>query len=194
MSRNCIVCGTILKYEGTLRCKPCWSNIIKNEGNHQWKGNQVGYGALHGWIRRRKEKTNLCELCNKRPPKDLANISGQYKRDINDYKWICRRCHMKEDGRMFNFINSSKTYIRLNKIKKICLNCNKNFEVIPSHDYRKCCSKKCSSELISKEKRFYGNQFINKNREKLITFHQQNHTHKDKEIDQNDLSMISDTN
>jgi hypothetical protein len=69
------------------------------EKNPQWKGNEVGYYALHDWIRRRKIKPELCEDCKNEPPYDLANISGKYLRDINDYKWVCRRCHMLEDGR-----------------------------------------------------------------------------------------------
>jgi hypothetical protein len=70
------------------------------EKNGMWKGNKVKLRGLHRWIERRKPKPKLCEICNKRKPYDLANISGKYKRDINDYKWKCRRCHMNEDGRI----------------------------------------------------------------------------------------------
>lgn len=47
-----------------------------------------------------KPKPDLCEECKEIPPVDVANISGKYKRDINDFKWVCRRCHMKSDGRI----------------------------------------------------------------------------------------------
>ncbi len=79
-----------------------------NEKNPMWKGNKVQYNALHGWVRRRKPKPKLCEECKIRKPYDLANISEEYKRDINDYEWLCRRCHMDKDGRMDNLINCSK--------------------------------------------------------------------------------------
>jgi hypothetical protein len=72
------------------------------ENNFQWKGDEVGYISLHNWIRRHKPKLELCEDCKEEESYDLANISGEYKRDINDYKWVCRRCHMKEDGRINN--------------------------------------------------------------------------------------------
>jgi len=72
----------------------------KNEKNGMWKGYKVGYNALHSWIRVRKKKPNLCQNCKKNKPYDLANISGKYKRDIKDYKWVCRKCHMEEDGRL----------------------------------------------------------------------------------------------
>ena len=57
---------------------------------------------LHRWVERRKEKPEFCEECKKQKPYDLANVSGEYKRDINDFKWLCRSCHMKEDGRINN--------------------------------------------------------------------------------------------
>ena len=81
-------------------------NINLGEKNGMWKGDKVSYGQLHKWIIRHKSKTKLCENCNKNKPFDLANISGEYKRDINDYKWLCRKCHMKDDGRINNFMKS----------------------------------------------------------------------------------------
>lgn len=76
--------------------------INQGEKNPQWKGDKVKYGALHEWIRNRKSKPEFCEKCKKVTPYDLANKSGKYLRDINDYDWFCRKCHMESDGRMFN--------------------------------------------------------------------------------------------
>ena len=73
--------------------------------NPMWKGDDVGYGNLHVWVRRHKEK-HLCP-CGKMPY-DVANISGEYKRDINDYIWLCRKCHMKSDGRLEKLIERMK--------------------------------------------------------------------------------------
>lgn len=70
--------------------------------NPMWKGNNVGYFALHEWVRSRKQKPLLCEMCNKKPPLDLANITGIYNRDSKNWKYICRRCHMVSDGRIKN--------------------------------------------------------------------------------------------
>lgn len=63
------------------------------ESNGMWKGKNVGYDALHGWIRTHKTKPLMCEECKQAEPKDLANISGSYLRDINDFEWLCRKCH-----------------------------------------------------------------------------------------------------
>jgi hypothetical protein len=71
-----------------------------NEKNPQWKGNNVSYKGLHAWIKRHKLKPLFCERCKIKSPRDLANISGEYKRDVNDFEWLCRRCHMKSDGRL----------------------------------------------------------------------------------------------
>lgn len=70
--------------------------------NPMWKGDKVGMKALHEWVTNHFPKTNLCQICNKIPPHDLANISGEYKRDLDDWNWLCRRCHMLSDGRMNN--------------------------------------------------------------------------------------------
>ena len=66
----------------------------------QWKGENIKYAAIHSWIRKYKFKPRVCEYCKKNPPYDVANISGKYKRDINDYEWLCRKCHMLSDGRI----------------------------------------------------------------------------------------------
>lgn len=68
--------------------------------NPMWTGKSVGYRALHAWVSRHKVKPKKCELCKIKPPKDLANKSQQYKRDIEDFEWLCRSCHMNKDGRI----------------------------------------------------------------------------------------------
>lgn len=75
-----------------------------NDNNPSWKGDNVKYGSLHEWIRRHKIKPLLCERCNKNKKLDLSNISGEYKRDIDDYEWLCRSCHMKKDGIIYNIV------------------------------------------------------------------------------------------
>lgn len=83
---------------------------VLNEKHGQWKGDDVGISCLHSWIKRRKLKPELCENCHKNKPFDLANISGEYKRNVNDFKWVCRSCHMKEDGRTIRVLNNLKQF------------------------------------------------------------------------------------
>lgn len=68
--------------------------------NPMWKGDNVGYFALHNWVKRHKQKPKFCEDCLKITNQlDISNISGKYKRDINDFKWLCRKCHIDFDKR-----------------------------------------------------------------------------------------------
>lgn len=67
------------------------------ENNPMWKGDDVQVIALHGWLRSRLKKPQFCEHCKEKPPVDLANINGKYSRDLNDYVYLCRSCHMKYD-------------------------------------------------------------------------------------------------
>src|SRR3990167_3209409 len=72
----------------------------KKEKNPNWKGDRVSYKALHHWIRCNKPKRKTCEACHKPSAKlDVANISQKYLRDVNDFEWLCRKCHIKKDGR-----------------------------------------------------------------------------------------------
>lgn len=105
----------IAKYcSNSCKGKSNKGNIVSAEGrkniskaklgnkNPMWKGDKVGYRALHQWVKRRLSKPKLCNNCKKVSPHDLANISQKYKRDLDDWEWLCRRCHMLKDGRMKN--------------------------------------------------------------------------------------------
>lgn len=70
------------------------------EGCWNWKGDNVGYFALHSWIRHHFKKPSQCEECGRENvPLDWANVSGQYKRERSDFKALCRSCHWKKDFR-----------------------------------------------------------------------------------------------
>lgn len=75
------------------------------EKNPMWKGEDVGYDGVHHWVKYRLHKPDFCEKCKERPAIDLANKSGKYKRDLNDWEWLCRKCHMEDDGRINNLRN-----------------------------------------------------------------------------------------
>jgi hypothetical protein len=68
-----------------------------NEKNGMWKGDKVKYRALHAWVRKHKPSSLFCEHCNEKKNCDVSNISGKYLRDINDYKWLCKKCHSLYD-------------------------------------------------------------------------------------------------
>lgn len=86
------------------------SKTRKGDKNPNWVGTDITYKGLHTWIRRNKLRPELCECCKEVPPYDLANISGEYRRDIKDFEWLCRRCHMNKDGRNVLVLNNLKQF------------------------------------------------------------------------------------
>ena len=68
-----------------------------DEKGNNWKGDNVGLIAIHLWVRKHLPKPELCPQCKKKPPMDVANITGIYKRDIKNFQWMCRSCHHKFD-------------------------------------------------------------------------------------------------
>lgn len=86
------------------------------EKNWRWKGDDVGYASLHIWVKRRKQKPVVCEMCNYFPPEDLSNISGEYRRDVDDFQWLCTKCHLNFDRQIRNTIK-----IKQIKMKQILL-------------------------------------------------------------------------
>jgi Mor family transcriptional regulator len=84
------------------------NEALRNERNGQWKGDWASDVSIHKWVRARKPKPDTCEICNLNKPYDIANVSGQYKRDINDFRWLCRKCHMISDGRINNLKKHDK--------------------------------------------------------------------------------------
>lgn len=75
-----------------------------------WKGNNVGYYALHVWIKRNWGKPNKCENKCKYPrinargklmlePKryEWSNITGAYDRNRENWQMLCPSCHRSYD-------------------------------------------------------------------------------------------------
>ena len=71
---------------------------IQNEKHPNWKGDSVGYGALHSWIKRKFGLANKCCQCGSDKNVDWANKSRTYKRDLSDWMQLCKKCHRVYDG------------------------------------------------------------------------------------------------
>ena len=72
----------------------------RGEKHHFWKGEKVSYRSLHKWVCRYKGKPKQCSNCGKIVQNrgiHWANISGEYKRDLNDYIRLCALCHRRFD-------------------------------------------------------------------------------------------------
>ena len=62
-----------------------------------WKGENVGYFALHNWVHRYKGKAKICSNCGSDKNVQWANKSLEYKRDLSDWMELCYKCHRKYD-------------------------------------------------------------------------------------------------
>lgn len=88
----------LLKAQKRGRAKNPLVRCGKN--NPSWKGDEVGYRALHDWVKRRLGKAIRCKMCNKQGKRHeihWANRTGKYKRDIKNWVSLCAKCHKKFD-------------------------------------------------------------------------------------------------
>lgn len=65
-----------------------------------WRGEDLGYYALHRYLRDHFPKSGVCSECGGSTRRtEWALIRGRsYSRDIQDYRELCRECHMIYDG------------------------------------------------------------------------------------------------
>ena len=78
-----------------------WMKGRKGKLNGAWKGDQVGYTALHDWVKAElgtPKKCVHCGISSNNPWKiHWANISNEYKRDLKDWIRLCAKCHKDFD-------------------------------------------------------------------------------------------------
>lgn len=76
------------------------------------------YASLHDWVSRHKGKAIKCEHCgNINGRIEWANLSHEYKRDLNDWLSLCKKCHVKYD--MANGWGMATKKFNLQKRKKV---------------------------------------------------------------------------
>lgn len=131
----------------------------KHPNSNRMKEN-AGYSAIHLWIKSHKPKPQFCECCKMVSPYDLANISGKYKRDINDFEWLCRKCHMHKDGRAEQVKNNLVQFQRecdycKNKIKygekHVSLQTFKDAKIIQNGNWHFDCWKEYFNKAVLKK-------------------------------------------
>ena len=79
----------------------------KGDKSPTWRGDKVGYGGIHIWVKKFLGSPTKCEHCNKdgltRFQIHWVNKSHEYKRDLTDWLRLCASCHKIYD---LNFIKS----------------------------------------------------------------------------------------
>lgn len=103
---KCQYCGK--GFEGKVNYRKCCSRSCSNSNRTGIK-ETTNYFTIHDRIKKLKPKPKLCEDCHKEKKLELANISGEYKEDIKDYKYLCRSCHTTFDNKVRYFKEYYKT-------------------------------------------------------------------------------------
>lgn len=79
---------------------------LVGEKNPMWKGDKVGYKALHRWLKDNFGKANKCEnpKCPKKSQKfEWSLIKGkEYSHRRKNFRMLCRSCHCKYDNLILN--------------------------------------------------------------------------------------------
>lgn len=83
--------------------------VLFGKEHPAWKGDKVGYHALHTWITRRLGSPSKCERCGTTTAKRFqwANISHKYKRDLGDWMRLCPSCHIRYDNAYRKTLNNT---------------------------------------------------------------------------------------
>lgn len=154
MNYKCKGCGIEFKpnRKGQIYCCVRCSKL--GNRNPAWKGDAVTNKCLHRWVEEQIGRPDSCTKCGKKGKVDLANKSELYLRDLDDWEWLCRKCHMDSDGRLAVFLSHSAA----KKLPlKQCPNCLMMFE--PPLAMSKYCSQSCATSSRNKERwRLYREQ------------------------------------
>ncbi len=80
------------------------NGAVSKEKNPRWQGDNVSIDGLHKRISKELGKPKICWECgttDKTKRYEWANISGEYKVDMNDFKRLCKKCHIHFDNVIF---------------------------------------------------------------------------------------------
>ena len=108
------------------------------------------YKNLHIWIKKQwlkkyKSKPHTCKRCHKKKKLEVANISGNYKKNLSDWEWICKSCHN---------ISHQKGKYKNHRFKESLQKTN-------AKNYKK------NKKIILKHKKVYWKEFYKKNGNRL---------------------------
>lgn len=97
--REVVVRGQRLRRGSVTHCGCLYEPVPRKTGtkHHNWKGESVGYHALHIWVNRNKVKTGVCSLCGANRYTEWGMMTENFSRNLDDYIEVCKPCHMRMD-------------------------------------------------------------------------------------------------
>ncbi len=63
------------------------------ENSPRWRGDDVGYSALHRWMNNKYPRTGTCEACGEVSNTEWSNVDHMYRRIRADWQELCKSCH-----------------------------------------------------------------------------------------------------
>lgn len=102
-------CSKTCQYRYATRPKGLTYSVTKENptvfkpGDRPWNKDvalkeKITYRELHRWVARRKDKTGRCSRCDTPGLTDWANLSHEYRRDLDDWAELCRKCRKAHDA------------------------------------------------------------------------------------------------
>lgn len=86
------------------------SQARQGSGNPMWKGDDVSYSQLHKWVNSKKLRPKRCEKCGEERKLHLSNLSYEYKRDLDDWAYLCVPCHSARDRSSGNWGKATRVF------------------------------------------------------------------------------------
>ena len=85
-----------------------------------WKGDAVGYSAIHNWMRKYFPKSGRCEWCGGRSRRtEYASAShDRYTRNRADWFEFCAPCHRRFDGVTGGTTHTPEARARMSEAKR----------------------------------------------------------------------------
>jgi len=56
------------------------------------------YNKVHCWVRRRILPQKHCTICNEDKKLEIASVSGNYIKSIEEFFLLCKSCHQLYDN------------------------------------------------------------------------------------------------
>ena len=74
-------------------------SLSRAKGGHNTLYGSLFYESVHRWVVRELGKPKVCDDCHTSEAKiyDWANLSQLYKKDLSDWRRLCRKCHVNYD-------------------------------------------------------------------------------------------------
>lgn len=73
------------------------THFKKGQIPHNYLGEKAGYFAVHKWVYKTLPNIRVCLYCGIDEKLQWANVSGEYKREIEDWIRLCAKCHVNYD-------------------------------------------------------------------------------------------------